>query len=501
MRSKSFIKNLIAQIAYEAVIAILSIVMPKAIIMTYGSPVNGLSSGITQILLLINLIQAGAAGATIYALYKPVQNKDYKELSEILYSSKRYFRKLGIIYCIIASGVAVYASFTLAGEGISSLQVLIAFLLLAASSAFSFFSFSHYDIILSSFHKRYLLTAGNFVEKAIYYILLTLILVGKANFLLMYVAVLIGAIGKTIFYKILYNRQFATIIDKNPINKNHPIHGRGYLLLTSVSEQALVSSPTVIVTKNFGFSVTSVYSVYGIVVSAVSTLINAVQISMSAIFGNLTAAENSEKIKKVYDVILLVFLCLGIYLGSCIGFLIEPFILLFSKNITDANYIYKTLCYLITVYSVVFALKTPYGFASTVYGLFKSISKITVIVGAFSIILSSSMSYFFGMPYVFVGVLFYHIISAICIIYTMNEKIEWFRFKLKISRVILLALPVISICLSVYSCSFINSWMIWLITAVVYSFIIGILLVVYCLIFEKSESEMLITYIKAIISR
>ena len=93
MRSRNAIKNLAIYIVYEAFVFILGIVFPRYIILQYGSEINGLTSTITRILSLINLIQSGAVGAAIYQMYKPVAQDDWETQSAIIYSSKRYYSK------------------------------------------------------------------------------------------------------------------------------------------------------------------------------------------------------------------------------------------------------------------------------------------------------------------------------------------------------------------------------------------------------------------------
>ena len=87
-------KNLFFSLAYEALLILLGLILPKLIIATYGSEVNGLTSTINQILIVINLLQAGAVGASIYQMYAPVANNDQEEINRIMSTSQRYFRRL-----------------------------------------------------------------------------------------------------------------------------------------------------------------------------------------------------------------------------------------------------------------------------------------------------------------------------------------------------------------------------------------------------------------------
>ena len=93
MRSKNAFRNLLFYLIYEVLCFILGIIFPRFIIHAYGSEINGLTSTITRILSLINLIQAGAVGTAIYQMYKPVAEDDYDKQSAIIYSSRRFYNK------------------------------------------------------------------------------------------------------------------------------------------------------------------------------------------------------------------------------------------------------------------------------------------------------------------------------------------------------------------------------------------------------------------------
>ena len=84
---KTFFKNSFTSLFLEIVVFIVGFFVPKLIIDIYGSEVHGLSTSIIQILSIIQLIQAGAVGASIYSLLKPIHDNDQKEIAIIYKSS------------------------------------------------------------------------------------------------------------------------------------------------------------------------------------------------------------------------------------------------------------------------------------------------------------------------------------------------------------------------------------------------------------------------------
>ena len=72
MRSKKALKNIITSLIQQVTVLLCGLIVPRAIIGTFGSNVNGLTSSITQFLSYITLLEAGIGPVIKAALYKPI---------------------------------------------------------------------------------------------------------------------------------------------------------------------------------------------------------------------------------------------------------------------------------------------------------------------------------------------------------------------------------------------------------------------------------------------
>ena len=98
-----FITGLISQV----VILLLGIVIPKLLIVSYGSEVNGLLSSIKQIFVYVALLEAGIGTAALQAMYEPIAKNDKEKASEIMVATDRYFKRTGLFYGIAVVLLAV----------------------------------------------------------------------------------------------------------------------------------------------------------------------------------------------------------------------------------------------------------------------------------------------------------------------------------------------------------------------------------------------------------
>ena len=100
MRTKRAVYNIFFNLLLQIVVIVYGFIVPKIIISNYGSEVNGLVASITQFLSYIALIEAGFGGIIQYLLYKPIAEKNYNKINDILAASKKFFTKVSFIFVI-----------------------------------------------------------------------------------------------------------------------------------------------------------------------------------------------------------------------------------------------------------------------------------------------------------------------------------------------------------------------------------------------------------------
>lgn len=497
MRSKNAIKNLVIYLTYEVLVFVLGFIFPRYIILTYGSEVNGLTSTITRLLALINLIQAGAVGAAIYQMYKPVADNDYETQSAIIYSSKKYYNKITIIYLCLATIFGVFYSFYLKNENLSFFEILCSFAILASNGSFTLYFNSISDIFLSPHQKKYYLTISSIFRQLVTYTLMTVVLFFKQHFIFLYCSLLIGGVAGSLLNIYFFEKISHGLIKKKPQVKNYVISGRKYLMLSSIGKQAVVASPQIIVTTFNGLAYASVFSIYAMIFTSMQTLLNSIQLSVSAIFGNLVKSSYDEHIFEVYDVIQLFTILLGSIFVFCMGFLLIPFINIYVKDVNDINYLYPVLAYLIVAYTAFFTFETSFGYVATVYGLFKVTCKITLLFGCIGILASIISVYFWGMPFVMVGLLFYQFFCACATLFVLHKNVSWFRIERLFKRsLVLFTFSVLGIVLFHLFQSNIDSILSWLLHGIVCFIMSCIVLYIYCLIFERKQLVVIKNYVK-----
>ncbi len=501
-RSKSTLKNLVFQFAYELLILLFGFIAPRWIIETYGSAVNGLTSTINQLLQILNLLQIGAVGASIFEMYKPVAEKDYRTISLIIDSSKRYFKKMGTIFLagvVVAAPIIAYMK---ADEGIPVWAIVLSVIILGLNGSFYFFFTSWFDIMFSPHQKRFVLSISAMIEKIVYYGCLFAVLYFKLHFVLMYITMLVGSIVKVIYLYARYNKDFGHLMVPVKKGESYPIKNRNYLMLNQIARQTIESSPAVIVSMSYSLSYGSVYSVYHLVQNMIKMVINTMQHSVSEIFGTYVAKESNDRIKSVYNAMEYGFYAFGMVVISCTAFLYAPFVYLYTDgNSMDVNYMFPAVALLFVIYDAVYCAYSPIYMLSNVYGLFKNTYKQSLISGGIGLLLSIGLG-MISWELILSGLVFYYGSSLIYRIYVLYKSVEWYDLKKVPFRLVTMTVALV-LCywagnkFAIFS----TSWIAWILQAVIIAAVSAGYVLIYTALAERKEFKTLLGYVKNMIKR
>lgn len=454
MRTKLTLYNTIVSLISQFLFLFLSIIFPRLIILIFGSEVNGLTSSINQVLNIINLLQAGIVGASIYDLYRPISNNDNKKIGEIYYSAKKYFNRLSIVFFIFA--IIVIPFFLInSNNNISLTEIFLSVFILTLNGAMIFKYICSYDIIISAFQRKYILVYSSLIEKIIYYFLLIAILYFKIHFIYMYIALIIGTTSRILYLNRYFKKNYYDRIHTYSKNTNYKVKNQYYLLSNQIVQQIIESAPILVISSFYGLATASVFSLYNMIVSAFKMIFTTIQNSIAPSFGDLSVS-NKNQTSKIFDIINLLFINLGEVTTSCLIVLCIPFIQLYSQGFSDTNYINIELAIFISFLCLGYCIFMPYNMAINSNGEYKSVTKQNIIYGFLFIILGIFSA---RINYVYCILFFslFYFISSFNRIYIIKKKCFEIDTSLHIRRIVIaIIFPIVYYL--VFKGILINSW-------------------------------------------
>ena len=336
MKFKKTIYNLFFGIGTQLVTLALGLVIPRLVLQSYGSEVNGLFNTLNNIYTYLSLVEAGIATSALQALYGPVEREDRQSINEILTATKRYFHRCAALYAI---GVVVLTGSLpfLLRTDISRTAVALVTLLQGCASLANFYVVAGMTSLLSAEGKEYVQNNLTLVTTVLTSIAKIVLVNLRVNIVVLQLAYFgISLLSVTIYF--LYFRRHYPWMDRNQYNPAVKLQQRGAFLLHHVVYVIFNNTDVVLLSLLCGLKVSSVYSIYNLIFFSVLRVINT---AFSGVKFNLGLAYNSDRERYL----LLHDTYNTCYLGFVFGlmtvcYLLTPaFVGLYTAGITDIAYV------------------------------------------------------------------------------------------------------------------------------------------------------------------
>lgn len=358
IRKKRFILNVSLTVFYEIVMILYGFILPKLYISYYGSEVNGLMSSITKFLGFISICELGLGAVVTSNLYKPVAEKDWTQVSRLVISGKKFYRIIAIILGAYTVALTVLFPYVIK-TSFNPLYVISMVLIISASSFAQYFFGITYTMVLKADQKEYINCIFNTVSVVLNIVFSYLLIVNGASVHI--------ARGVTALIYVVRPLLLMWYVErKYPLTKKLKVEGEPIKQKWNGLAQHLAyivqdNTDTIILTFFSSLQYVSIYSVYYNVVNGVKKLLNSVNVGMSSLLGNIYAKNETDNLKKVFSQYEWVTHTVSTLLFGVTAVLITPFITVYTKGITDADYIQPLFGILISVAILFWCYQRPYN--------------------------------------------------------------------------------------------------------------------------------------------
>lgn len=393
-KKKIFVINIITSLVSQAIVLILGLVIPRLVLKNYGSDTNGLTSTIAQIFTYLALLEAGISQSAKNALYKPFKENDQESISHIASVARRTYRRISYIYLAAVIIIAVVIPFILQTD-VDFWTIFFLVLFEGLTNVVSFYFISVWSAILFVDRKTYINNIFDLISKILSYGVKIVLVLLSMNIALIQVGFFVVSLIKLLIYYLYFKKQYSWLKFEK-INKEEKLKDRGAYIVTEVAWTIFSSTDLIIIGIFLSTKVSSVYSVYNMILVALVGILTALYNSTSYVLGK-TYFENIEKYKKIHDLFNSFFMAIITIFMSVSYLLLIPFVRLYTDGITDINYIYEWLPLLFCLVPMLSWSRYVSGNLSGVAGYAKQISKISLIEAATNIILSLVLVNFLGI--------------------------------------------------------------------------------------------------------
>ena len=401
-RKQKFYLNTATGIIKQFVVVICGFILPRYLLLYFGSEVNGLVSSITHYLSFISFMDMGVGSVVRSNLYKPLADKDKVQTSKIIASAQKFFRRIAYIFLAYIAVLVFVLPRTIGIE--YSFWFTASLIIIIAISTFTQYFFGITNEILLYADQRSYFPLSLHIGTVIFNTVLSIVLI-KAGASIHIVKLLTASIyvlrplGQSIYVRRNYD------IDRKIKYEGEPIKQKWNGFSQHLAAVICENVDVVVLSLFSSLSNVSVYSVYYLVTNGVTQVVMTSATGVEALFGNMLAKKEESILLKTFEAVEWV-VHTGVTFIFCVAAItIVPFVSVYTKGINDTNYIVPLFGMLLIIAYASQCLRIPYFRIIKAAGHFKQTQNGAFISAALNILITIVLVFKLGLVGVAVGTL------------------------------------------------------------------------------------------------
>ena len=394
-RSKNAKLNIIVGYVVQILILLLAFIGRKIFISILSEDylgINGLYSNILSILAIADL---GLGNVIQFYLYKPVHEGNYKRVNILVNYFKKLYIKIAVILLVLGLGIIPFLSYIVNAD-LPKVELIVYYIVFLLNSVCTYFAAHKIALLAANQDNRIqkiITLSTSFISQVFHIIVLIL----WKNYLIYVVVTLISTIINVITINTICNKKYKYLkekykeenIDKSGIKENVKstfLYKIGGVIINN-TDNILIS--TIVSTAAVGL-----YSNYLLIVAAIQELIGIITTSLISAVGNLSAEGNKERMKKIFNMMMLIYNLIAIFCAISFYMLFDDLIVFWIGQEFVLN---KTVLFAISLNFYLETAVSPIFIYRETNGLFKKVKYLLLSTAIINIILSIILGKRFGV--------------------------------------------------------------------------------------------------------
>ncbi len=495
MRGIRLAKNTITSLLLQITTIICGFVLPRLILQTFGSEVNGLVNSVNQFLHIIAFMELGVGAVVQSSLYKPLADKDNEAISKIMASASKFFRWLGrilLVYVIVLMAIYPY----IANQNFSHRYSA----LLIAAISISYFSQYYFGLanqmLLTADQRGYIHYTAQIITLVANTILCVVVIKMGASIQMVKLVTSLVYLVRPVYLHLYVNNHYK--INRKIKYDGEPIKQKWNGIAQHVSSVVLDGTDNIVLTVLSTLSAVSIYSVYHLVVYGVKNLFTSMANGgIQALLGELYAKKEEQKLVSAFSWTEWSLHTGASFLFACTGVLIVPFVRVYTNGITDAEYIQPLFAILIVAANCAHCLRLPYHIMIKAAGRYKETQSSYIIATVINIAISVVTVKFLGLIGVAIGTLVAMLYQTIWMaMYNSKHILNWSLGKF-IKQMVIDLISIVGCYLAAMPIQLQSvSYKSWILMAIECTLICAVVFIIINVVFYRDKSARFANIIK-----
>lgn len=501
-RTSAFASNSLSSLLLQVVNLVVGFAVPYVIIGTYGSEVNGVVASLTQLVVYVQLVEAGISSAAVFQLYLPLAQGDTESVSKIVTTSKKFYYKSGALFLALVLALGAAYPLCVTVDCLDSLSVMILVLALGATGVLDFFMLAKYRVLLTAMQRNWIIQLCSVAYKVLYAIVIIVGASADIPVATLFILAVLPAFVRPLIL-IPYTRGRCPRVDFSAPTGGMTLPQRWDAFFLQILGAVQGGAPVIVATFVLGdFTQVSIFSIYMLVSNGLQNAINSFSQGTQASFGDVIARRETATLRRSFrEFQVLAYGISGLLCGVAFA-LVNPFVELYTYGITDVDYTYPIVGFLSVLNVLIYHLKSPQGLLVIAAGLYRDTRLQTSLQTIILLVCSIVFGGAWGMPGILVGMCLSNVYRVVDLMFYVPKKVtgtapsETLRFVLmSVAVCAITAAPFMFIS---YTC---DTWVQWVVAGLLLllwgAFCAGIV----CSLFAREQVSGLLSKARLLLSR
>lgn len=401
-RGEKLALNTVSSLALQVVSVICGFILPRLILETFGSDVNGLVNSITQFLGVITLLDLGVGAVVQSALYKPLADNDTDMISKIYVSANNFFRRLAEILLVYVVLLMIFYPM-LVNKSFGHMYTALLIAAICISSFAQYYFGIVNSLLLNADQRGYIQYVAQIITLILNTFACYIIIKLGASIQIVKLTTSLIFLLRPLFLVFYVKKHYS--IDQKITYTEEPIKQKWNGMAQHFAAYVLSGTDNIVLTLFSTLSNVSIYSVYYMAIAGVRSALLSITNGFQSLIGEMLAKKETMKLNAFFGFVEW-FLHTGTTLVfGCTGVLIVDFVRVYTYGINDADYIQPLFAVLITIANAGHCLRLPYNILILAAGHYKQTQSNYIIAMILNIVVSIATVKMWGLVGVAIGTL------------------------------------------------------------------------------------------------
>lgn len=329
-RTSNALVNSAATLIYKGLHIILQFVLRTAFINLLGNEYTGISALFTDVLNVLSLMELGINSALLYALYKPLAEKDERRIAALMNFYKKAYRTIGIAILVVGAACTPFLDYIVKDIPSIKEDIRLIFLFYIGRTGSSYLLIYKSALLRADQRSRDIVKIDIVAQLIEYAVEIALLFVFH-EYMAYLVVYLLSAVGRNIAVSALASKRYPQYLKKNneqlSRQETKSIFADVFALgIYKVSGVVIYSTSSIVISSFVNTAAVAIVGNFTLITNSLRTLLEQIVNAVKPSVGNLVATSTSEKQEQIFGMMNFMLFWVSCFCCTCCFALMNPFV-------------------------------------------------------------------------------------------------------------------------------------------------------------------------------